>query len=224
MSCGSVSLGRTATREETFGRIDAGQMLVLIFRGEHWQCGYVIAKGSANRLRAQGIETLRKNIAELAPFLAGRTNELASFDDVKLLTVAVDRLPVWHRSGLLCIGDSAHAMSPVGGVGINLAIQDAIATANILSASLRGSGPVTDADLARVQARREFPTKVTQAMQVFIQNRVISRVLGGSGKMKPPWLVRLFIYFPLLRRLPAGLMGIGVRPERVTSPDSASQS
>ena len=210
--------------EETFGRIDAGQMLVLIFRGEHWQCGYVIAKGSANRLRAQGIETLRKNIAELAPFLAGRTNELASFDDVKLLTVAVDRLPVWHRPGLLCIGDSAHAMSPVGGVGINLAIQDAIATANILSASLRGSGPVTDADLARVQARREFPTKVTQAMQVFIQNRVISRVLGSSGKMKPPWLVRLFIYFPLLRRLPAGLMGIGVRPERVTSPDSASQS
>ncbi len=137
--------------EETFGRIDAGQMLVLIFRGEHWQCGYVIAKGSANRLRAQGIEMLRKNIAELAPFLAGRTNELASFDDVKLLTVAVDRLPVWHRSGLLCIGDSAHAMSPVGGVGINLAIQDAIAAANILSASLRGSGPVTDADLARVQ-------------------------------------------------------------------------
>ena len=210
--------------EETFGRIDAGQMLVLIFRGEHWQCGYVIAKGSANRLRAQGIEMLRKNIAELAPFLAGRTNGLASFDDVKLLTVAVDRLPVWHRSGLLCIGDSAHAMSPVGGVGINLAIQDAIAAANILSASLRGSGPVTDADLARVQVRREFPTKVTQAMQVFIQNRVISRVLGSSGKMKPPWLVRLFIYFPLLRRLPAGLMGIGVRPERVTSPDSASQS
>ncbi|WGJ13528.1 FAD-dependent oxidoreductase [Methylocapsa sp. D3K7] len=210
--------------EETFGRIDAGQMLVLIFRGEHWQCGYVIAKGSANRLRAQGIETLRENIAELAPFLAGRTSELASFEDVKLLTVAVDRLPVWHRPGLLCIGDSAHAMSPVGGVGINLAIQDAIATANILSAPLRGSGPVTDADLARVQGRREFPTKVTQAMQVFIQNRVISRVLGSSGKMKPPWLVRLFIYFPLLRRLPAGLMGMGVRPERVTSPDSASQS
>jgi 2-polyprenyl-6-methoxyphenol hydroxylase-like FAD-dependent oxidoreductase len=210
--------------QETFGRIDAGQMLVLIFRGEHWQCGYVIAKGSANRLRAQGIETLRQNIAELAPFLAGRTSELASFDDVKLLTVAVDRLPIWHRPGLLCIGDSAHAMSPVGGVGINLAIQDAIATANILSEALRGKGPVTDADLARVQARRDFPTKVTQSMQVFIQNRVISRVLGSSGKMKPPWIVRLFIYFPLLRRLPAGLMGMGVRPERVTSPGNASQS
>ncbi len=207
--------------QESFGRIDAGQMLVLIYRGEHWQCGYVIAKGSANRLKAQGIETLRKNIAELAPFLAGRTSELASFDDVKLLTVAVDRLATWHKPGLLCIGDCAHAMSPVGGVGINLAIQDAIAAANILSEALCGEGPVTDADLARVQARREFPTKVTQSMQVFIQKRVISRILGGSGKMKPPWMVRLFIYFPLLRRLPAGLMGIGVRPERVTSPKHA---
>ena len=210
--------------QESFGRIDAGQMLVLIYRGEHWQCGYVIAKGSANRLKAQGIETLRKNIAELAPFLAGRTSELASFDDIKLLTVAVDRLATWHKPGLLCIGDCAHAMSPVGGVGINLAIQDAIAAANILSEALCGEGPVTDADLARVQARREFPTKVTQSMQVFIQKRVISRILGGSGKMKPPWMVRLFIYFPLLRRLPAGLMGIGVRPERVTSPERASRS
>jgi 2-polyprenyl-6-methoxyphenol hydroxylase-like FAD-dependent oxidoreductase len=210
--------------QESFGRIDAGQMLVLIYRGEHWQCGYVIAKGSANRLRAQGIETLRKNIAELAPFLADRTGELASFDDVRLLTVAVDRLATWHKPGLLCIGDCAHAMSPVGGVGINLAIQDAIAAANILSEALCGEGPVTDADLARVQGRREFPTKVTQSMQVFIQKRVISRILGGSGKMKPPWMVRLFIYFPLLRRLPAGLMGIGVRPERVTSPERASRS
>ena len=149
---------------------------------------------------------------------------MQSFDDVKLLTVAVDRLAKWHKPGLLCIGDCAHAMSPVGGVGINLAIQDAIATANILSEALRGEGPVTDADLARVQARREFPTKVTQSMQVFIQKRVISRILGGSGKMKPPWMVRLFIYFPVLRRLPAGLMGIGVRPERVTSPERASRS
>ncbi len=130
--------------QETFGRIDAGQMLILINRGEHWQCGYVIAKGSTNRLKAQGIETLRAKIAALAPFVAERTGEIASFDDVKLLTVAVDRLPLWHKPGLLCIGDCAHAMSPVGGVGINLAIQDAIATANILSEALRGTEPVGD--------------------------------------------------------------------------------
>jgi 2-polyprenyl-6-methoxyphenol hydroxylase-like FAD-dependent oxidoreductase len=210
-----------ADPQETFGRIEAGQMLVLINRGEHWQCGYVIAKGSTYRLKAQGIEKLRANIAELAPFLGVRAFELRSFDDVKLLTVAVDRLPTWHKPGLLCIGDSAHAMSPVGGVGINLAIQDAIATANILSEALRGEGPVADADLARVQARREFPTKVTQAIQVFIQKKVISRILGGAGKIKPPWIVRLFIHVPFLRRLPAGLIGIGVRPERVTSPDAA---
>ena len=122
---------------------------------------------------------------------------------MKLLTVAVDRLPKWHRPGLLCIGDSAHAMSPVGGVGINLAIQDSIATANLLSEVLRGNEPVTDEDLARVQTRREWPVKATQAMQVFIQKNVISRVLGGTGKIKPPWMVKLFIHVPLLRRLPA---------------------
>jgi 2-polyprenyl-6-methoxyphenol hydroxylase-like FAD-dependent oxidoreductase len=207
--------------QETFGRIEAGQMLILINRGEHWQCGYVIAKGSANRLKAQGIEKLRENIAALAPFVAGRTAELESFEDVKLLTVAVDRLPKWHRPGLLCIGDSAHAMSPVGGVGINLAIQDSIATANILGEALSGNESISDERLARVQARREWPVKVTQAIQVFIQKNVISRVLGGIGKIKPPWMVKLFIHVPLLRRLPAGLIGIGVRPERVTSPERA---
>jgi 2-polyprenyl-6-methoxyphenol hydroxylase-like FAD-dependent oxidoreductase len=204
---------------ETFGRIEAGQMLILINRGKHWQCGYVIAKGSASRLKAQGIEKFRENIAALAPFVTGRTSELKSFDDIKLLTVAVDRLPKWHRPGLLCIGDCAHAMSPVGGVGINLAIQDSIATANILSEVLSGPGPIPDALLACVQARREFPVKITQAMQVFIQKKVISRILGGTGKIKPPWVVKLFIHFPILRRLPAGLIGMGVRPERVRSPE-----
>jgi 2-polyprenyl-6-methoxyphenol hydroxylase-like FAD-dependent oxidoreductase len=204
---------------ETFGRIEAGQMLVLINRGEHWQCGNVIAKGSTYRLKAQGIEKFRARIAALAPFVAGRTGELKSFEDIKLLTVAVDRLPKWHGPGLLCIGDAAHAMSPVGGVGINLAIQDSIATANILSEALGGNEPVSDELLARVQARREWPTKITQAMQVFIQKKVISRVLGGTGKIKPPWFVRLFIHVPFLRRLPAGLIGIGVRPERVKSPE-----
>jgi 2-polyprenyl-6-methoxyphenol hydroxylase-like FAD-dependent oxidoreductase len=205
--------------EEAFGRMEAGQILVLIYRGERWQCGYVIAKGSANRLKAQGIEKLRENIAELTPFLADRVGELESFDNVKLLTVAVDRLVKWHRPGLLCIGDAAHAMSPVGGVGINLAIQDSIATANILSEALRGDEPISDELLARVQARREFPVKLTQAIQVFIQKNVISRVLGGTGKIKPPWFVRLFIHVPFLRRIPAGIVGIGVRPERVRSPE-----
>ena len=206
------------------GRIDAGQILAMFNRGEYWQCAYVIAKGSADRLKAQGIGSLRGKIAALAPFLADRVGELESFDDVKLLTVAVDRLPLWHKPGLLCIGDAAHAMSPVGGVGINLAIQDSIATANILSEVLRGTGPISDDFLARVQARREWPTKITQAMQVFIQRQVISRVLGGTGKVKPPWIVRLFIHFPILRRLPAGLIGIGVRPERVTSPARAGHT
>jgi 2-polyprenyl-6-methoxyphenol hydroxylase-like FAD-dependent oxidoreductase len=205
--------------QETFGRIEAGQMLILINRGEHWQCGYVIAKGSTDRLKALGIEKFRENIAALAPYVADRTAELKSFDDVKLLTVAVDRLPTWHRPGLLCIGDSAHAMSPVGGVGINLAIQDSIATANLLSEALQGHEPVSDALLASVQVRREWPVKVTQAIQVFIQNNVISKVLGGTGKIKPPWVVKLFIFIPLLRRLPARLIGIGVRPERVRSPE-----
>jgi 2-polyprenyl-6-methoxyphenol hydroxylase-like FAD-dependent oxidoreductase len=203
---------------ETFGRIDAGQILVLLNRGEHWQCGYVIAKGSAGRLKAQGIGSLRDHISALAPFLADRVDELESFDDVKLLTVAVDRLPLWHKPGLLCIGDAAHAMSPVGGVGINLAIQDAIAAANILAGPLFDKGLLSDRLLAQVQKRREWPTKVIQGVQVFIQKNVISRVLGGTGKIAPHRFLRLFIHFPVLRRLPARLVGLGVRRERVTSP------
>jgi 2-polyprenyl-6-methoxyphenol hydroxylase-like FAD-dependent oxidoreductase len=188
---------RLSSREgdltETFGRIDTGQILALIDRGNYWQCGYVIAKGPAGRLKAQGIESLRQRISALAPFLADRVGELKSFDDVSLLTVAVDRLPLWHKPGLLCIGDAAHAMSPVGGVGINLAIQDAIATANILAVPLSGAGPVSEELLAQVQKRREWPTKIIQSIQVAIQKRMISRVLGSTGKAVPPWFVRLFI-------------------------------
>jgi 2-polyprenyl-6-methoxyphenol hydroxylase-like FAD-dependent oxidoreductase len=209
---------RTTDAGALLGRIDAGQILAMFNRGEYWQCAYVIAKGSADRLKAQGIGSLREHIAALAPFLADRVDELESFDDVKLLTVAVDRLPLWHKPGLLCIGDAAHAMSPVGGVGINLAIQDAIAAANILALPLSGERPLSDRLLAQVQKRREWPTKVIQGMQVFIQKNVISRVLGGTGKTVPPWFVRLFIHFPVLRRLPARLVGLGVRRERVTSP------
>jgi 2-polyprenyl-6-methoxyphenol hydroxylase-like FAD-dependent oxidoreductase len=211
-------LSRQAPDADDFlGRVDAGQILVVFNRGEYWQCAYVIAKGSADRLKGQGIGSLRDHIASLAPFLADRVDDLQSFDDVKLLTVEVDRLPLWHKPGLLCIGDAAHAMSPVGGVGINLAIQDAIAAANILSPALRGKRPLTDQLLARVQKRREWPTRVIQGVQVVLQKRIISRVLGGTGKVAPPRLLRLFISFPILRRLPARLMGLGVRRERVTS-------
>jgi 2-polyprenyl-6-methoxyphenol hydroxylase-like FAD-dependent oxidoreductase len=208
---------RTIDTDDFLGRVDAGQILVVFNRGEYWQCAYVIAKGSADRLKAQGIGSLRDHISALAPFLADRVDELQSFDDVKLLTVAIDRLPLWHKPGLLCIGDAAHAMSPVGGVGINLAIQDAIAAANLLAGSLSGKGPLSDQLVAQVQKRREWPTKVIQAIQVVVQKRIISRVLGGTGKVKPPWFLRLFIYFPILRRLPARLIGLGVRRERVTS-------
>ncbi|MDQ6869222.1 MAG: FAD-dependent oxidoreductase [Pseudomonadota bacterium] len=212
---------RTTDAGALLFRADAGQILAMFNRGEYWQCAYVIPKGSADRLKAQGIGTLRHHISALAPFLADRVAELQSFDDVKLLTVAVDRLPLWHKPGLLCIGDAAHAMSPVGGVGINLAIQDAIAAANILAGPLFDKGPLSDPLLAQVQKRREWPTKVIQGMQVVMQKRLISRFLGGTGKTVPPWFLRLFITFPVLRRLPARLMGLGVRRERVKSPDSA---
>ncbi|MGP0058392.1 MAG: FAD-dependent oxidoreductase [Beijerinckiaceae bacterium] len=203
---------------ETFGRAEAGRILILIDRGEHWQCGYVIAKGSLGNLQSSDLTVLRRNIADLVPFAADRVTEIKSWDDVKLLTVAVDRLPVWHRPGLLCIGDAAHAMSPVGGVGINIAIQDAIAAANLLAAPLLKSGPVPEGELAKLQKHRERAVKLTQAGQVLIQNRVISQVLGNKTRLGLPWILRLFIYFPLLRRLPGRLIGMGVQPERVRSP------
>ncbi len=202
--------------QESFGRMEAGQILVLIERGTHWQCGYVIAKGSLGTLKTENVDLLRQRIAALAPFLADRVAEIASWDDVKLLTVTVDRLKLWHRPGLICIGDAAHAMSPVGGVGINIAIQDAVAAANILTPALQGDGPIEDALLARVQTRREWPVKATQAMQLFIQNRVISAVLSShAAKLAPPWFMRLFITIPWLRRWPARIIGLGFRPERV---------
>jgi 2-polyprenyl-6-methoxyphenol hydroxylase-like FAD-dependent oxidoreductase len=211
---------RPSDSDETFGRIDYGQILVLLQRGDYWQCAYVIAKGGFDEMKRQDIAVLRGRIAELAPFLAERTTELKSWDDLKLLTVAVDRLPLWHRPGVLCIGDSAHAMSPIGGVGINVAIQDAIAAANILAPALRQGGPPADSLLAAVQRRREPAVKLTQAVQVFVQNRVISKVLKGSGKMTAPWIMRLFNYVPWLRRLPARFVGLGFRMERVKSPQA----
>jgi 2-polyprenyl-6-methoxyphenol hydroxylase-like FAD-dependent oxidoreductase len=161
-------------------------------------------------------------ILELSPWLGDRVNEIRSWDDVKLLTVTVNRLIKWHRPGLLCIGDAAHAMSPVGGVGINLAVQDAVATANILAEPLRTGAPTVD-QLARVQARRQFPTWATQRIQLTIQNQVVSRVLSGTERPKSPWLIKLFGRFPLLQGIPARLIGIGVRPEHIHTPDIAPQ-
>jgi 2-polyprenyl-6-methoxyphenol hydroxylase-like FAD-dependent oxidoreductase len=199
---------------QTMGRFDAGRIFIMINRGEHWQCGYVIAKGSLEQMRQGGLDTFRREVEALAPFAADRVGELRSWDDVKLLTVRVDRARRWYRPGLLCIGDAAHAMSPIGGVGINLAIQDAVATANLLMAPLR-EGRVTIDHLRGVQRRRELPTRVTQRIQVLIQNRVIRRVLGAREPQRPPLALRLLARFPLLRRIPGRLVGIGIRPEHV---------
>ncbi|MGJ0396195.1 MAG: FAD-dependent oxidoreductase [Methylocystis sp.] len=200
--------------DESFGRIAPGRMLAMIDRGAYWQCGCVIPKGGAQELREKGIDAFRDSIAHLTPFLADRVDTLKDWSDVSLLTVQVNRLKTWSRPGLLCIGDAAHAMSPVGGVGINLAIQDAVAAANLLSAKLRGDS-LTDADVAAVQRRREFPTRVTQAIQLFIQNRVVRSVLAADKPMEAPLVLRLLNALPLLRRLPARFMGLGVRPEHI---------
>jgi 2-polyprenyl-6-methoxyphenol hydroxylase-like FAD-dependent oxidoreductase len=201
--------------DETFGHLEPGAMFVMLNRREYWQCAYVIPKGSYEELRARGLEKFREDVAAMSPFLGDRVGELRSWDDVKLLTVAVDRLRRWWRPGLLCIGDAAHAMSPIGGVGINLAIQDAVAAANILAAPLR-AGTLRDADLAAVQRRREFPTRVTQALQIAVQNRVISRVLARrGGRLQVPLFMQMLQRFPALRTIPARLIGVGVRPEHV---------
>jgi 2-polyprenyl-6-methoxyphenol hydroxylase-like FAD-dependent oxidoreductase len=205
---------RESDGAEALGRIDAGKMFVMIDRGDYWQCAYVIGKGAAEQVRAAGIEAFRAAIVSVAPMMQDRVAELRSFDDVKLLTVKIDRLAQWHRPGLLCIGDAAHAMSPVGGVGVNLAVQDAVAAANLLAAPLR-SGTVSEAELAAVQRRRSFPTRMTQRLQVFIQENVLSRVLTSRGTISPPWPVRLISRCPLLQRIPARLVGLGIRPEHV---------
>jgi 2-polyprenyl-6-methoxyphenol hydroxylase-like FAD-dependent oxidoreductase len=308
---------------QTFGHIDSGRVLVMIQRGDYWQCAFVIAKGSFVGIREKGLQAFRDDIVRLQPFLRGRDNELKSWDDIKLLTVVIDRLKKWHRPGLLCIGDAAHAMSPIGGVGINLAIQDAVAAANILAPAFQrgatlGTIPVMDAlseaispaegalpaaiamglspaldgaltahvnplfasgayvvsshgpnlrpafvrsafdasgarvlgragriaspasatdshspepayssvtedDLAAVQRRREFPTRLMQRIQVAIQNRVISRVLSANKQIEVPLAVKLLRRFPILRRIPAYIVGIGFRPEHVKTQDAAQE-
>jgi 2-polyprenyl-6-methoxyphenol hydroxylase-like FAD-dependent oxidoreductase len=196
----------------SMGRFDAGAALVLINRRDYWQCGYVIAKGAADRVRAAGLPAFRAKLAQLLPWAAARVGELADWEQVKLLTVQIDRLKKWWRPGLLCIGDAAHAMSPVGGVGINIAIQDAVAAANILSA-----GDFSGAALEKLQKRREWPARMTQRLQILAQDRIITRVLKSTQVLEPPLFFRLLTRFALLRRLPGRLIGMGLRPEHVSS-------
>jgi len=202
--------------EETFGHIEDGRMMVMLNRSDYWQCAYVIPKGSADDVRCAGLDNLRKVVGEMSPFVQDRLGEIESWDSVKLLTVAVDRLRRWYRPGLLCIGDAAHAMSPIGGVGINLAVQDAVAAANILAPPLR-RGSVSIETLEQVQRRREFPTRFTQRLQIVLQNNIISPALEGR-RPKAPFFMKM-VQWPLLRRIPGRLLALGIRPEHVRTPE-----
>ncbi|MBX3487798.1 MAG: FAD-dependent oxidoreductase [Parvibaculum sp.] len=199
---------------DTLFRVVPGHLVITINRGDYWQCAFVIEKGAFDKVKARGLDAFRADIARVLPMAAGRIGEITSWDDVKLLTVKVDRLREWARPGLLCIGDAAHAMSPVGGVGINLAIQDAVAAANILAGPLRERRLTLD-DLCAVQRRRMFPTRVTQAVQVLAQRFLIGPTLRAKGDIAPPLPLRLLNRFPLLRRIPGYAVGIGARPEHV---------
>jgi 2-polyprenyl-6-methoxyphenol hydroxylase-like FAD-dependent oxidoreductase len=210
--------------EQVLGRLGIDSMLVTIDRGEYWQCAFVISKGGIEQVRARGLPAFRTSVADSATFLADRIDELESFDDIKLLSVSVDRLKSWCKPGLLCIGDAAHAMSPIGGVGINLAIQDAVATANILAAKLK-AGTCTDEDLGAVCRRRLFPVKVVQGFQVAIQNKVLKpRLTGGVVVQTVPWPLKVLNASAWARRWPAQFLGVGVRPEHVRSPDAQTKS
>jgi 2-polyprenyl-6-methoxyphenol hydroxylase-like FAD-dependent oxidoreductase len=210
--------------DQTGGYINYGRVFVMLNRNDYWQCAFVIRKGGYDVMREHGFDAFRAEIVRLAPFLADRVAELKDWDDVKLLTVAVDRLAKWWLPGLLCIGDAAHAMSPIGGVGVNLAVQDAIAAANILAEPLR-EGRLTTGHLERVQRRRTFPMKVIQKIQIAVQERVIDKILDSKEPITAPWAARLFNVFPFLQRIPARIVGIGVRPEHVrTAPHAPSRS
>ena len=216
---------RSSDPGDPVGRFDAGRIFIMLNRSDYWQCGFVIPKGSRDQLQGQGLPAFRDAVAQLAPFMVDRVGELHDWEPIKLLTVQVDRLRQWYRPGLLCIGDAAHAMSPVGGVGINLAIQDAVATYNLLTAPLR-AGRLTTQDLQRVQQRREWPTRMTQRVQLMIQDRVIRRVLTDRGRFSPPFAVRLLALVPFLSRIPARMIGLGFRPEHVhtSAPKTAHTS
>ena len=208
---------------ETFGHFEAGAMMIMLNRGDYWQCAYVIPKGGMGRIEADGLDAFRQRVLQMSPFLADRVGELKSFDDIKLLSVTVDRLRQWWRTGLICIGDAAHAMSPIGGVGINLAIQDAVAAANRLAAPLK-AGQASDDDLRAIQERRTFPVRFTQALQLTMQKRIISRALAATQRPKPPLLFKIIGALPILQRIPGRLLAVGVRPEHVHTPDILAAS
>ena len=197
------------------GRVKGGQLFVMIYRTDYWQCAYLIPKDGFDAIRAEGLARFRARLKEIAGFAADRVDgAITDFDQVKLLTVTVNRLTRWAKAGLLCIGDAAHAMSPIGGVGINLAIQDAVATANILGPVLKHRTPCIG-ELERVQQRREFPTKVIQALQVGAQNVFLAPTLASTQTPKLPFIFRLLNGWPWLRQFPARIIGLGVRPEHV---------
>lgn len=208
----------------TGGRINTGVFLAMLDRGTYWQCAYVIPKGGIEAIRSRGLDCFRADMVRVAPLFANRIDQLASWDDIKLLSVTVDRLERWYSPGLLCIGDAAHAMSPVGGVGINLAIQDAVAAANMLAGPLASEVQAADLTpfLAQVEKRRLFPARVTQAAQVAVQNRLLRPVIDAdtrsSRTMTVPWPLRLMARSSWLQSLPAYAVGVGVRPEHVHSP------
>src|SRR6185437_5882559 len=205
---------------EVVGHIESGRMLVMLDRNDYWQCAFVIPKGSADDVRSRGLDKFRATVGDMAPFDVGaRLGDIKSWDDVKLLTVAVDRLRRWYKSGLICIGDAAHAMSPIGGVGINLAIQDAVAAANILAGPLR-NGAVTVETLRAIQQRREFPTRFTQRVQITLQNNLIGPALQGIGKRPRAPLLMKMLQWPLLRRIPGRVLALGVRPEHIRTPEA----
>jgi 2-polyprenyl-6-methoxyphenol hydroxylase-like FAD-dependent oxidoreductase len=206
--------------EQVLGRLSSNKMIVTIDRTDYWQCAYVIGKGGIDRVQSGGLAAFKAAVADGARFLSDRVDELESFDDIKLLSVSVARLTTWSKPGLLCIGDAAHAMSPVGGVGINLAIQDAVAAANLLAAKLKTSS-LQDEDLDSVRRRRLFPVKVIQRLQLAIHNRVLKPAISGiDRKLTVPWPFKVLDGHPGLRRWPAQILGLGVRPEHVRSPES----
>ena len=208
-------VGKTDERfDQTLGRLDSGQFMITIDRRTYWQCAYVIPKGGADALKAGPLGPFKARVVAATPYLAEHIDDVASWDDVKLLSVSVDRLERWSKPGLLCIGDAAHAMSPIGGVGINMAVQDAVATANLLGDALLRGAQIEEASLDAVRRRRLFPTRVTQAFQIMVQNRVLVPTLSG-GPIKVPALVRLLNRWPVLQKLPAYFIGLGIRPEHV---------
>jgi len=214
---------KESDESDAFGHVEAGRMLIMLDRGDYWQCAYVIPKGGIERIESEGLDAFRQRVLALSPFLADRIGELKTWDDIKLLSVSVDRLRQWWRPGLICIGDAAHAMSPIGGVGINMAVQDAVAAANRLAKPLKARA-VTDDDLRAIQERRALPVRFTQRLQLIIQNQVITRVLASEQRPKPPLLFKLVGLFPILRRIPARLLGLGIRPEHIRTPEAFARS